>query len=224
MRSVLRSVLFIVLFVFAANSYGQRIMGAMIGGFNTTNVQGDDVFGFHKIGLNAGAAAFVPLGEKWSFSLETSYTEKGSYHAKGGRGMDYMKKHDYNEYKLKLNYLEVPVLIHYEDRNFLKAGTGVSYSRLIAASEWEDGVRIATTTLNDGPYDLNDFSWVFDVQLPIYKQLKLDARYSFSILKIRERYFYNADDTRKQYNQVLSFRAVWIFNEKMSKQNRSGSR
>jgi hypothetical protein len=217
MRSVLGAVLFFFVLYFPANSYGQRIQGVLIGGFNTTNVQGDDVFGFHKVGLNAGAAAFIPFGDNWSVSLETSYSEKGAYHAKGGRGMDYMLKHDYNEYKLVLNYVEVPILIHFEDKKFLKAGTGFSYGRLIEVKEWEDGVRMATTTLTDGPYDLNDFSWIFDIQIPIYQQLKFDARYSFSIFKIRERYYYNADETRKQYNQVLSFRVMWVFNEKISK-------
>jgi hypothetical protein len=217
MKLFLRIIFAFVLFAFAGNTYSQRIQGVLIGGFNTTNVQGDDVFGFHKVGLNAGAAAFIPFGDKWSVSLETSYSEKGAYHAEGGRGMDYMLKHDYNEYKLVLNYVEVPILVHFEDKNFLKAGTGFSYGRLIEVKEWEDGVRMATTTLTDGPYDLNDFSWIFDVQIPIYQQLKFDARYSFSMFKIRERYYYNADETRKQYNQVLSFRVMWVFNEKISK-------
>ena len=217
MKLLLRIIFAFVLFAFAGNTYSQRIQGVLIGGFNTTNVQGDDVFGFHKVGLNAGAAAFIPFGDKWSVSLETSYSEKGAYHAEGGRGMDYTLKHDYNEYKLVLNYVEVPILIHFEDKKFLKAGTGFSYGRLIEVKEWEDGVRMATTTLTDGPYELNDFSWIFDVQIPIYQQLRFDARYSFSMFKIRERYYYNADETRKQYNQVLSFRVMWVFNEKISK-------
>ncbi len=199
-------------------------MGVVIAGFNTTNVQGDDVFGFHKVGLNLGAAAIMPLSEKWSLSLETLYSEKGSYHKKGGRGMDYQKKHDYNQYKLILNYVEVPVLIHFEDKRFLKAGTGFSYGRLVDVKEWEDDVRIATTTLNDGPYKLNDISWLFDIQIPIYRQIKFNARYSFSIFKIRERYYYCSENTRKQYNQVLSFRIYWIFNEKVSEKKRSGIR
>nr|NQU92359.1 PorT family protein [Bacteroidota bacterium] len=224
MKIILR--FFVVLFLFAASGeiQAQRVMGAVIGGVNATNVQGDDVYGFKKFGMNVGVAAIVPVAEKWSFSLETTYSQKGSYHKKGGRGMDYSIKHDYNQYKLVLNYLEVPVLFHFEDKRYLKAGTGFSYGRLIEVKEWEDGYRVATTTLNDGPYDLNDFSWLFDVQVPIYRQLKINARYSFSMIKIREREYENVSPTeekvRKQYNQVLSLRVVWIFNEKASRENR----
>ncbi len=82
-------------------------------------------------------------------------------------------------------------------------------------------MRIATTTLNDGPYELDDWSALVDVQIPIYQQLKLNARYSFSLFKIRERKYVNVEPDeekiRKQYNQVLSFRLIWVFNEQASR-------
>lgn len=202
----------------------QQIMGALIGGFNVSHVEGDDVFGFRKFGLNAGAAAVVPFAENWSFTLETVYNQKGSFHKEGGRGMDYRYRHDYNHYKLVLNYLEVPVLVHFRDKTGLKAGVGASYGRLIEVKEWEDHVRIATTTLNDGTYDLDDFNGLIDIQIPIYKQFKINARYAFSLFKIREREYLNVDPDevkiRKQYNRVLSLRVLWFFNEETSRQSR----
>lgn len=224
MGSFLRSFLFIFLFIFAIEAYSQRIMAGLIGGLNTTNVQGDDVYGFHKLGLNGGATAIVPIGDHWSVSVEGIYTQKGAYHAKGGRGMDYQARHDYNEYKLVLNYVEVPLLVHYIDKNWLKGGIGFAYSRLVEVREWEDGVRMATTTLNGGPYNLNEYSGMVDVQFPLWRQLKLDTRYTFSLAKIREREYENVSagdqKIRKQYNQVLSFRVFWIINESASGRSR----
>jgi hypothetical protein len=224
MRIFLRLFLLIIIFVFSLNTYSQRIMAGLIGGFNTTNVQGDDVYGFHKLGLNAGATAIVPFGDHWSLSVEGIYSQKGAYHAKGGRGMDYQARHDYNHYKLVLNYVEVPVLFHYIDRNWIKAGVGFSYGRLVEVKEWEDEVRVATTTLTGGPYDQNEYSGMVDVQFPLYRQLKFDFRYSFSLAKIRERQYYNVSEgdekIRKQYNQVLSFRVFWIINEEASGRSR----
>ena len=219
----------VISFVFAFQAVNaQQIMGVLIGGVNASHVEGDDVFGFRKFGLNAGAAAVVPFAEKWSFTLETIYNQKGSFHKEGGRGMDYRYRHDYNHYKLVLNYLEVPVLVHFRDKTGLKAGLGASYGRLIEVKEWEDHVRIATTTLTDGPYDLNDYNGLIDIQIPIYKQLKFNARYAFSLFKIRERQYLNVDPgdvkIRKQYNRVLSFRLMWFFNEESSRQSRIRSR
>jgi hypothetical protein len=206
------------------NTYGQRVMGVLAGGFNATHVEGDDVFGFRKLGFNAGAAAVVPFGEKWSFTLETLYSQKGSFHKEGGRGMDYRLEHDYNHYKLVLNYVEVPVLVHFKDRTGIKGGLGFAYGRLIRVKEWEDHLRMATTTLNEGPYDDNDYSMLFDVEIPVYQQLKFNARYAFSLFKIREREYLivspNEEKIRKQYNRVLSFRLLWYFNEEASRQSR----
>ncbi len=224
MKQFFTGLLIAILVIINAKAFSQRIMAGLIGGFNTTNVQGDDVYGFHKLGLNGGATAIVPVGEHWSVSVEGIYTQKGAYHAKGGRGMDYQARHDYNEYKLVLNYLEVPLLVHYIDKNWLKGGVGFAYSRLVEVREWEDGVRMATTSLNGGPYDLNEYSGMVDVQFPLWRQLKLDARYTFSLAKIREREYENVsagdEKIRKQYNQVLSFRVVWIINEEASNQSR----
>jgi hypothetical protein len=205
-------------------SYAQQIMGVLLGGGNLSHVEGDDVFGFRKLGVTVGAAAVVPFAEKWSFTLETNYNQKGSFHKEGGRGMDYRYRHDYNHYKLVLNYLEVPVLVHFQDKTGLRAGVGFSYGRLVEVKEWEDHVRIATTTLTDGPYDLNDYNGLIDLQYPIYKQLKINVRYAFSLLKIREREYVNVDPgevkIRKQYNRVLSFRVLWFFNEESSRRSR----
>jgi len=75
---------------------------------------------------------------------------------------------------------------------------------------------------DSGTYDLNDYSMLFDVEFPIYQQLKLNARYAFSLIKIRERQFHppTDDNNRKQYNRVFSFRILWYFNEEVSRQSR----
>ncbi len=224
MKYFIQIIIFFLLAATINTSQAQRIMGVLIGGVNATNVQGDDIFGFHKFGLNAGAAAVVPFSDNWSVTLETIYTQKGSYHKEGGRGMDYQERHDYNHYKLVLNYVEIPLMVHFEDREWLKVGAGFSYARLVEVKEWEDHIRIATTSLNDGPYDLNDYSALLDLQFPIYQKLKFNFRYTFSLVAIREREYQNVgageEKISKQYNQVLSFRLLWVFNEQSSRYNR----
>jgi len=223
-KYLLKFILSVLFILSIQTTDAQRIMGSLIVGFNATNVQGDDVFGFRKFGLNAGAAAIVPIGDKWSGTLETIYTQKGSNHNEGARGMDYTERHDYNQYKLVLNYVEVPILFHYIDKEWLRVGAGFSYARLVEVKEWEDNVRIATTTLNDGPYSPNDYSGLIDLQFPIYQQLRFNFRYTFSLVSIRTRQYQNVgageEKIRDQYNQVLSFRLMWVFNEKSSGRSR----
>ncbi len=138
--------------------------------------------------------------------------------------MDYKERHDYNQYKLVLNYVEIPLLVHYIDREWLRVGAGFPYGRLVDVQEWEDNVRIATTTLNESPYSQNDYSGLLDLQIPIYQQFRFNFRYTFSLTHIREREYQNVGagekKIRKQYNQGLSFRLMWVFNEQLLRYGR----
>lgn len=229
MKSVTSPIIALVFMILILNSlktYSQRIQAAFAAGFNTTNVQGDDVYGFRKFGPNAGLAAIVPFSEKIQGSLEIGYSAKGAYHKPNSRGMDYRKLHDYDGYKIILDYVEIPLMIHYQDKNRMNFGAGISYGRLVKVEEYEDRdinseklERVDSTTL-DGPYDPSDISAVFAFRLPVYHSLRFDMRYIFSLTSIRERYFVNADITRRQFNQVLTFRLFYVINEKASEKRR----
>jgi hypothetical protein len=125
------------------------------------------------------------------------------------------------QYKLYLDYLEVPFLVHYTDKDIISAGIGFSYGRLVNVKEYEHDTLNLNTTLNNGPYDLNDYSVLVDLKFRIHKKIprfKFNIRYSYSMKKIRSRDFYNTDgeyaDTRDQYNNVISFRLIYVFNER----------
>ncbi len=126
---------FFILFLFStlvytdAEIYGQRIKGEIIAGMNLSQVDGDEIYGFDKAGLNMGLGAIVPLGKHFAFSIETLFNQKGSY--QGKQEEDVVTDSLGNiiaiwtkEYKLKLDYLEVPVMIHFVDKDILAVGTG----------------------------------------------------------------------------------------------------
>ncbi|MCD4789890.1 MAG: PorT family protein [Bacteroidales bacterium] len=215
----------IFLSFFSSTSFGQRIRGAVIAGLNMTQVDGDEKFGFRKFGLNMGAAAIVPFGKNFSFSIETIFNQKGSYEGKyyedkvtdtAGNVIAILN----GQYKLKLDYLEVPVLVSYTDKDIITAGLGFSYGRLVSIKEYEHDTLNITTTLNGGPYNRNDFNVLIDLRFRIYKKLpklKFNIRYSYSLAKIRTREFENNKGetwTRHQYNNVITFRLIYVFNEK----------
>jgi hypothetical protein len=196
----------------------QIIKGAVMAGFNISQVDGDQVYGFHKIGLNLGVAAITPIGKHFEFTLETIYNQKGSYQK------PQLNDSLTGEYSLKLNYVEVPVLCHYNDKNDrISFGLGLSWGRLTSVKEYEHGYRITTTTLNNGPYSKNDFDALVDVRFRIWKRLKADVRYAYSFVKIRTREFHppNVDPwTRYQYNNLWTLRLMYIFNEQLSERNK----
>ncbi|MFO8087265.1 MAG: hypothetical protein R6T91_05580 [Bacteroidales bacterium] len=197
---------------------GQSIKGAAIVGTNLSQVDGDEVYGFNKFGFNLGAAAIIPIDKRWSISLETSYSEKGAF-----QGRQFAPPRD-GSYLLKLNYAEVPVMLHFEDRETMTFGVGASWGRLVNMEEYEHGNQVPWQTLS-GPYDTDDFNGIIDVRFRLYKRLWGNMRYVYSFSKIRTRVFEDITGhkwSREQYNNFMSFRLIYIFNEKLdpAEQNR----
>jgi len=225
MKSFKPTYLIILIILFSGLQLkAQIIKGEAIVGLNLTQVDGDEVFGFHKFGANVGAGVMIPFGKKgkWDVSIEALFTQKGS--SQKPRYNDSLSNGEVitGEYKLRLNYVEVPVLVMFTDKELISFGAGFSWGRLVGAKEWEHGQRIYSTTWNSGTYKPNDFSILGDIRIRLWQALKLNLRYQYSLVKIRTREFEDLSGntwTRNQYNNVITLRLIYVFNEKRSREN-----
>lgn len=201
-----------IVFISIISLQAQRIKGELILGMNVTQIDGDEVYGFHKFGINAGVGAILPFNNKhWSFSLETILSQKGAYQ-KESIEADTLATPYYN---IRLNYLEVPMMIHYEDKQTITIGAGFSWGRTVGIEEIEHGIKVANTTLA-GPYKRDDVNLIVDLRFRIWEKLKFNFRYAYSIMPIRTRIYTNSAGyswERTQYNSLLTFRLIYVFNE-----------
>ncbi len=209
-------ILLIALLLLSAAVMGQRFKGAVMGGFNMSKVAGDEVNGFYqfyRLGLNVGVAAIIPFKEHWDVTLEIDYTQKGAFWGGGVRDDNYPWRYD-----LRLNYLEVPVIVHYNDRDIITAGLGFSWGRLVSSRELEDYGN-QPSYQDSVPFNVDDFSILGDLIFRLYKRLHMNIRMSHSLVPIREREFENlytqSTWINKQYNFSISVRLVYIFNERL---------
>jgi len=226
MKNSFSTLVFALFLAYLPQVNAQIIKSEAILGFNLTQVEGDEVAGFKKFGLNVGAGAMIPFGKNWDFSLEIVFNQKGAR-----EGVQYRDTIDgkpvTGAYKIRLNYAEIPVLIHYTDKDLLTIGAGFSYGRLVGVQEWEHGRIVESTTLNSNTYNNHDFNYIIDVRIKLKGPLKLSARYQNSMIKIRTREFINTNgDTwsRDQYNKVLTFRLIYVFNESKSRELQKNKR
>ena len=206
---------FLFLLIFTApglSSYAQIFKGEVIGGFNLSQVDGDYAYRFKKMGLVAGVGVVAPIYKNWSLSLETLYSQKGS------RLKPQFEDSLDGSYKLILNYAEVPLMIQYTDRDIVSVGAGISWNRLVHAEEWRNGYQIDSVTTQSGVFDRDDWIAFGDVRVRVYKNLILNARYSYSMDKIATRMMINPDSgdpvQRDFYNNLWSFRLIYMINEK----------
>jgi hypothetical protein len=216
-RFFLLSLLIASCLCFSSDLKAQRILGAVSFGMNLTQVDGDEYYGFHKVGLNVGPMVIVPFGKNknWSASMELLYSQKGSKH----NGST-----DSTTFKLVQDYAEIPVLVHYTDKKTISGGLGFSYGRLVNYQETKnsfyDSIFIYQTGLSN-----NDISVIADLQIRLWSKLWADLRYQYSMksnrtVLVKDPSTYpRTEYTRYQYNNVISIRLTWVFNqEKITKQ------
>ncbi|KAF5069596.1 Outer membrane protein beta-barrel domain protein [anaerobic digester metagenome] len=211
-------VLMFIAVISVQTGYGQRIMGAAIVGLNATQVDGDEVYGYKNFGLNAGLSAIVPFNNKWSVSIENIYSEKGAR-----QRVKYLDSLD-GSYDLRLNYLEVPVLLHFTDKDIVTFGAGMSWGRLVKVWEQRNGYEMPATTLESGIYRSSDLNLLLDVRFRVFERLRFNARYAYSIRPIATREIIDSKtgrpNIRDQYNGLFSFRLIYVFNERLSRESR----
>jgi hypothetical protein len=207
--------LIFILLLVAYTSMAQRVKGELIFGMNATQIDGDEIYGFNRYGLNMGVGAIFPFNKHWSLSVETLFNQKGSYR-KESIELDTLPTPYYSN---RMNYLDVPVLLHYEDKGGITFGAGFSWGRTIGIEEIEHGKKVETTTLA-GPYKRDDVNALIDIRIKIWQKLKFNFRYAYSIFPIRTRIYRpntaNAWE-RTQYNSMLTFRLIYVFNEAKSR-------
>jgi len=189
----------------------QRILGGMSLGMNLTQVDGDEFFGYHKFGLNIGPMVAVPFGKgrNWSVSMELLYSQKGSYHSGSA---------DTTRYRLTLDYVEIPLIVHYTDKNLISGGVGFCYGRVVNFKETQnhyyDNLFKYQTGLSN-----NEYSVIADMQIRIWSKLWADLRYQYTMKSYRtvvvdNPWVYPRNPyTRYQYNNVISIRVTWVFNQ-----------
>lgn len=198
----------------------QTIRAFVAAGGNLSQIDGDEVYGFKKVGFTGSVGAMVPLSksEKWLLSVEAKYAQYGAFQ----EGYPY-------SYNATLPYVEVPVMAHFEDPiGGWTFGLGAVYGRLMNYKEtaaWDQtGTTTAITDFEKKPYERNDLSFVADIRFRIWKNLKFNFRYQHSLIptKCDWTFGYNTQTwTRDTYNSVLTARLIWVFNDKDTSKKKS---
>ena len=104
----------ILLLILAAQMYSyswaQVFSGNLIGGISSSQISGDGAAGFVQFGVYAGIGAEAKINDTWSFHGNLMFNQKGSRVYKSSTSI--------NTYRLRVNYIEIPVLLDYKYQKF----------------------------------------------------------------------------------------------------------
>lgn len=186
--------------------YGGLSLGATF-----SQLDGDNFAGYHKIGLTGGAIVYAQVAPRIAPSLELLFTQKGAVSNTEKPAINVRV----NDYKVNLNYIEVPVMLNYFDKRKSHFGVGLSYSQLI---DQQEGA-VTTPALPDSvsldnyPFKKYDLNGVASVNLHLVKGFFLNIRYQYSLLSVRDNWYPDLGRTsaKGQHNNFWAFRFMYIF-------------
>jgi len=142
------------------------------GGINVANIdvqQGSDLDA--KIGIHLGGLAHIHLSEHFALQPELMYSNQGAEQISGS-----------TEYKMKLHYVNVPVLLQFMTGSGFRLQTGPQVGVLVSAKSKVND----TETDVDDSYKTPDFSWAFGASYVTRKGLGFDARYNLGLSNIND--------------------------------------
>lgn len=150
-------------------------------GINVTQVDGDNINGFRNVGVNTGLGAFIRLPKNLSTSFEVLYSQKGS------RTSLNEEINLGTEYKLRLDYIDIPILFNYHDKDRAIFGAGVIVSNLVKSKERYTDQFGNTIEDEDLPYKRTSFEVVANVSFIFIKNFGISLRYQYTLGQMNSR-------------------------------------
>ena len=182
----------------------QSFHGGMLLGLTTSQVDGDSYAGYNKAGIQGGVFVNTVFGTHTGALLEIKYANRGARKP--------VSSGDPEVYVLNLHYIDLPVMFNLIlwERFIMEAGLVPGY--LFAAAGEDSGGRLSKDQL--AGFHKFDLGSLLGLRLKINDRLSFSARYSYSLLSIRDidtagayySWFGNLFGYRKgDYNNYLSF-------------------
>jgi hypothetical protein len=106
----------------------QRFVGKVIAGISANQIEGDKLVGFNQPGFFGGIGAAFPLSEEWGIEPQLLFSMKGS------RSSEQEQLRFGVIQEIRLNYVELPIMLNYNLREDLTLQGGISPNVLLSAS------------------------------------------------------------------------------------------
>ena len=129
----------IFILCFAITS-AQNFDAGLLGGFSTSQVTGDNLSGFNKLGSRFGAYISYPINKKMNYQLEMQYLEKGSKKP--------FTENSPETYLFELNYIELPTTLNYQVKKGIYIESGIGTAFLVDYKEQDEIADINTDKPN----------------------------------------------------------------------------
>ena len=194
-----------LVFIFSKNTNAQTFEAGILAGVNLSQLHGDGLAGFNQIGLNAGGRVAITPSERWKWSLDLVFSQKGS-----NKSADDNPSIEFESFRL--NYTEVPIMVHFmdwleedADEEFYKLHfhAGVAWGRLLDFKV----INVQGEDISDSQnFNRNMIDLLFGATFFINSKFGITGQYSVTINNVRK------DQTEQSLQgRTLTFRGIYLF-------------
>lgn len=198
---ILNTKLWLVLLIGAMMSLplqtqAQRFIGGIVGGFNFSQIDGDDMVGYHRLGLNGGGYVATVLNDRWQVSTELIFSQRGS---RLSSTEPIFGIYD----RINLDMLEIPVLLNLKEWKF-HVQAGASYARIFNTKV----IEISGADITDS-VDLNEglVSIVLGGTFFFTEKLGLNMQWHYAFSNLQ-----NDPNSNRWNSKSISIRTLYLFN------------
>jgi hypothetical protein len=185
--------LFFCLTVEPTQAQERSFKPSIYAGLLTSQVSGDNLAGFDKFGFLAGSSVEFEFENKLFFEVGLQFIQKGS------RQIADPANNVFDDYLMRLNYIEAPFLIKYNFYNQFIAIGGITFGGLVSSREEGNGIPI-----NDPRKFYNfELGYIGGIGYRFNPKITVVAQYHGSITKIRNRDSPQSLDQRHEVTSVV---------------------
>jgi hypothetical protein len=190
---------FVAIFSISAYVHAQQTHFGIKAGLNVASLSVDGGEDYDsKVGLHLGGLAHIHVSQHFAVQPELVFSMQGG-------------ESDNDDFKFKLNYINVPVMLQYMTNDGFRLQTGPQFGFLVGAETKFGDVEV------DVKDELNgfDFAWSFGAGYLFPGGVGIDARYNLGLTNIEEDD--NVVETRNRVFQVGLFYQFMHNNGRSSK-------
>jgi hypothetical protein len=184
----------------------QTFQAGILAGLNTSQIHGDNYWGWNQVGAVVGFFVSTNSENKVWYQMELQYSRKGS------RKIANPEKNDYDVFELRLNYIEVPLLVRFNYRKLCFQG-GLSGGVLFRVREWDDFGEIKARDFR--PWEV---SFILGGGYKFSQRFYIDVRTTNSLAPVKKfdspfnypRFYLNLFN-KGMYNNLISFTLGYRF-------------
>jgi hypothetical protein len=158
----------------AQEAFERGFTGVISAGLNASQVDGDGLSGFNMPGAMIGVGAIYNYSEKVSFGPEFFFAQKGARSTQDDiakRGL---------LWRIRTNYIEIPVLVHYNAKPGFSLCAGPSFGAILSSNIESNTTPPRTKT--PGLWRGVDVGAVGGFEFKIYQNLYFGGRWFYSVL------------------------------------------